>query len=275
MIGRSCRVVIVCLPRTSDRRLTDSGLVLQREGMRVGEVGCVLLHPHCQETAECPVICPCHCVPAALSASTLEKNKTLVHTFSCSKIKGALSVTSNQPIMKLLSKLMRLRHAPGQQNVGPGVRAESLSYSYDFISVLFFIQFLQILSVNVFFFNYNAKLVTVYYITRKKGPATMLPGRVGATAVSLFACYFRIAPTFLFRTDTILQKKTNTYLFPSIKIYKRMKTLLARHHGTAAVRVPYVICMLCSNFIKAPGQQHPHLLKTGSAGPSRQSTRRR
>lgn len=102
-----------CLPRTADRRLTDSGLTLRREGG-------VLLHPRCQETTERPVIRPCHRVPNALSASTLEED-TLAHTFPCSKIKGTLSMTSTHPIMELLSKLMRLRHALCQQHAPAGV----------------------------------------------------------------------------------------------------------------------------------------------------------
>lgn len=108
-----------CLPRTADRRLTDSGLALQREGG-------VLLHLRCQETTECPVIRPCHRVPGALSASTLEKN-TLAHTFPCSKIKGTLSMTSTHPIMELLSKLMRLRHSLCQPHAAAGAWAESLT----------------------------------------------------------------------------------------------------------------------------------------------------
>lgn len=61
-----------CLPRTADRRLPDSGLALRWEGG-------VLPHPRCQETTECPVIRPCHRVPSALSASTLEKKDSGAH----------------------------------------------------------------------------------------------------------------------------------------------------------------------------------------------------
>lgn len=75
--------------------IQTTGQTLNRSEKRGG----VLLFPRCQETAECPVICPCHNV--LLSISFHSGKKTLRTPSRAATIKGTLSMTSAYPIMGL------------------------------------------------------------------------------------------------------------------------------------------------------------------------------